>query len=106
VPTPAATATLTAATHGHDPVGLAWLALTVTALAAGYLLTCWLWPFGNCRRCHGTGKSRAPLGRAFRHCPRCDGSGYRIRAGRHVITQLRDTHRAGTRPVDRKERNR
>jgi hypothetical protein len=103
LPTLAATPPPPSATHGHDPVGLAWLALTVTTVAALYLLTCWLWPFGNCRRCHGTGKSRAPLGRAFRHCPRCDGSGYRVRAGRHVITLLRNTRRAGTRPI-RKER--
>jgi hypothetical protein len=31
------------------------------------------------------------------NCPRCDGSGYRIRAGRHVLNRLRDTRRAGTR---------
>jgi hypothetical protein len=96
----AATATPTTppqpATHSHEPPGLAWLALTVTLITAGYLATCWIWPFGTCRRCHGTAKSRAPVGRAFRYCPRCDGSGCRIRAGRHLLNRLRDTRRAGT----------
>ena len=45
-------------------------------------LGCWLWPFGACRRCNGTGKRRSPFGRAFGLCRRCDGDGRRLRIGR------------------------
>ena len=92
----AATATPLAATHGEQATSIAWLVLAVIVLTIGYLLTCWIWPFGNCRRCKGLGKRKAPFGRAFRHCPRCEGSGLRVRIGRHVINRLRDTRRAGS----------
>jgi hypothetical protein len=66
-------------------------------LTLGYLLGCVVWPFGACRRCHGTGKLRAPLGRVYRRCRRCDGTGLRIRIGRHLWNELRRIHRDGTR---------
>ena len=87
----AATATLTrrhpqsrprASVAGSSSPSLAW--------AAGYLLLCWIWPFTNCRRCHGWGKRKAPIGRGFRHCPRCDGTGHRLRIGRHLLNHLRE----------------
>jgi hypothetical protein len=89
----AATATRTVATHSHHSSDLAPLAFLVIAAGVGYLLTCWIWPFGTCRRCHGLGKRRSPIGRAFRHCDTCDGTGYRLRAGRHLITRARHTRR-------------
>ena len=61
------------------------MALIVTVVAAFYLLTCAVWPFGKCRRCKGVGKFKSPFGNAFRHCGRCDGSGLRVRFGRKVI---------------------
>ena len=96
MPSLAATATPLAATHRDQAMSIAWLALIVIGLTAGYLLVCWIWPFGSCGRCKGTGKRHALIGRGFRHCGRCDGSGYRIRIGRHVVNYLRATHRAGT----------
>ncbi|MDP9798311.1 Zn finger protein HypA/HybF involved in hydrogenase expression [Catenuloplanes nepalensis] len=62
-----------------------------------YAFGCWLWPFGACRRCHGTGKRRSPFGRAFALCPRCHGDGRRLRIGRRIINSLREIHDRGTR---------
>lgn len=60
-------------------------------LVAGacYWVACLVWPFAACRRCHGDGKSRSPSGRTWRLCKRCDGTGRRLRVGRHVINYLR-----------------
>jgi len=85
----AATATLTAATPSDDHSLYGWLIIAGILWLAGYLAACWIWPFGNCRRCHGSGKRRSPSGRKFRHCRRCDGGGARLRAGRYLINWLR-----------------
>lgn len=113
MPSIAATSTLTAATHGSGQgsaslalsgdlattvdtiVQAATVALIVTIVAAVYLLTCLIWPFGKCRRCNGAGKFKSPLGKAYRHCGRCRGSGLRLRLGRHVINRLRAVRGAG-----------
>jgi hypothetical protein len=85
----AATATPPAATHSNHPGGLAALLLLATIWTTGYLLLCWIRPLRPCRACAGLGKRRAPNGRKYRHCRRCDGTGYRTRAGRHLLNTLR-----------------
>ncbi|WP_328990053.1 hypothetical protein OG394_27815 [Kribbella sp. NBC_01245] len=101
--TTAATAIHTAATQGSDLTQamttaskVATVVLIVTAVAVFYLLTCAVWPFGKCRKCEGVGKFKSPFGNAYRHCGCCQGSGLRIRLGRHVINRVRDIRRAGT----------
>jgi hypothetical protein len=95
---PEAPLTVPLATATTDHLGAA--ALTLTCLAGwvgGYLATCWLYPFANCRRCHGTGKNRNPINRrTFGLCRRCDGTGRRLRVGRHVLNHLRGLHAKGT----------
>jgi len=94
VPTLAATATpidLTSVTV----VGL--LFVTLTVLTVGYFLGCWLYPFGNCRRCKGSGKRRSPFGRSFALCRKCGGDGRRLRIGRRILNSLRELHDKGTR---------
>ncbi|MBF9129312.1 hypothetical protein I0C86_10060 [Plantactinospora sp. S1510] len=81
----------------HDAAAAALLLLALLAVTLGYLATCWIFPFVACRRCHGTGKCRAPFGRAFRLCSRCDGDGYPLRPGRLVLNYLRNLHDKGTR---------
>jgi len=78
------------ATHTTDLAGLLFIALTLLTL--GYGFSCWLFPFGACRRCHGSGKRRNPFGRSFGLCRRCDGDGRRLRIGRRVINGLRELH--------------
>jgi hypothetical protein len=99
----AATTFLTAATHGSDLAATlhtlaqaATVALIVTVSVTFYLLTCLIWPFGKCRRCKGEGKFKSPLGKAYRHCGKCQGSGLRVRLGRHVINHIRATRGAGS----------
>lgn len=55
----------------------------VATLAAGYLGTCWIWPYKNCRTCRGQGTLRGFPG--IRHCPACEATGLRLRAGRRLI---------------------
>ncbi|WP_327008112.1 hypothetical protein OHA72_13055 [Dactylosporangium sp. NBC_01737] len=63
-----------------------------------YLLACAVFPFGACRRCKGDGKLRNPFSRRmFRLCPRCDGTGRRVRIGRRIYTYLNNERRKGTR---------
>jgi len=84
-------ATLAAtATHTTSLAGFLFAALTLVTL--GYGFSCWLWPFGACRRCHGSGKRRNPFGRSFGLCRRCGGDGRRLRVGRRVINGLRELH--------------
>lgn len=69
------------------------LVLTAIVVAAGYGLACRVWPYAACRRCHGSGKSRSPSGKAWRPCRRCKGSGARLRIGRRIINRWSDTAR-------------
>ena len=63
-------------------------------LTLGYAAVCAASPFGPCRRCEGTGRLGARIRRA---CPRCDATGLRIRAGRHLWNEINRIHREGSR---------
>ncbi|PRY19135.1 hypothetical protein [Pseudosporangium ferrugineum] len=90
MPTLAATAT-----PETTLTGLLCLATVIATLCYG--IGCWIWPFGNCRKCKGSGKRRSPFGRAFGLCRRCHGDGRRLRIGRRIINSLRELHDKGTR---------
>lgn len=63
---------------------------------ACYLLMCAAFPFGHCRRCKGAGKLYSPFSRrVFRLCPRCDGTGRRVRIGRRIYEYFRSEHAKG-----------
>src|SRR5437588_675608 len=70
---------------------LAPLILIVVTL--GYLVTCAVWPYTDCRWCTGSGK-RGPSARLRRHCRRCDSTGLRLRIGRRIYNHLRNLQRA------------
>jgi len=57
----------------------------VLAVAAIWLARLWLWPFGPCRRCKGTGKNIGSTGRRFGTHRRCKGSGRRVRLGARMV---------------------
>ncbi|MFG1621182.1 hypothetical protein [Kribbella sp. NPDC049227] len=67
------------------PEQVAVLVLAALILTGLYLLACAIWPFANCPRCNGGGKSRSPSGKKFRNCPRCKGTGRRKRIGRRLL---------------------
>ena len=71
--------------------------LAILGYAAFYLVACAIFPFGNCRRCHGTGRRPSPTRRSFRLCRRCDATGRRVRLGRRVYDYLRTEHQRGSR---------
>lgn len=52
------------------------------AVAAGYALSCWVWPFTVCWACEGSGRRARGDGRVWRSCRWCRGMGRRLRFGR------------------------
>lgn len=78
-----------AATATTEPKTIAVLVLAALIVTVCYLVSCWFWPFGACRKCDGTGKRRSPSRRFFGDCRRCDGTGRRLRTGRRLITYIR-----------------
>ena len=73
-------------------------ALIIAGYTLYYLAACAIFPFGACRRCKGAGKLRTPISRRmFRLCPRCDGTGRRVRIGRRIYEYFRREHAKGTR---------
>ena len=73
--------------------------LAIAGYAAFYLLMCAAFPFGTCRhpRCSGGRIYSRIFTKAFRLCPRCEGTGRRVRIGRRVYEHLRSEHKAGNR---------
>ena len=55
------------------------------ALLSIYAVACVAWPYSAYSRCSGSGKRPSPSGRAFRNCPRCSGTGRRLRLGRRLF---------------------
>jgi hypothetical protein len=73
-----------------------------------YTAVCWTMPFTHCDRCKGVGTSPRRLSDRLRYgpagkpraargwptCPRCRGTGLRLRIGRRVYNRLSRTRRA------------
>ncbi|WP_432980967.1 hypothetical protein [Dactylosporangium sp. CA-233914] len=68
------------------------LGIAAVAYAAWYTLKCAVAPWGRCRRCHGA----RTTGRVLRRpCPRCDGTGIRVRLGRRLYRYVLSEYRSG-----------
>ncbi|GGK32501.1 hypothetical protein GCM10010124_26610 [Pilimelia terevasa] len=70
--------------------------LTLLAVAGGYGLVCWLWPFGTCSACSGAGARPHLITRNLRICRRCRGAGKRLRTGRAMWNYGRRIHHDAT----------
>ena len=73
--------------------------LATLGYAAFYIIWCGQFPFGRCRRrrCEN-GRIYSRLSRkAFRDCPRCEGTGKRVRIGRRIYEYLRSEQKEGNR---------
>jgi DnaJ-class molecular chaperone len=69
----------------HDIWPLIRLVTFVVVVAVpGYLLGCRIWSYAACRKCEGAARFKTSSGKAWRLCPRCDGSGRRTRLGRKI----------------------
>ncbi|MFJ4829874.1 hypothetical protein ACIP79_08160 [Streptomyces sp. NPDC088747] len=62
---------------------------------AYYLVLCVVRPFGQCRRCDGSGE--VERWRTTRTCPRCRGKRLRLRIGRRAHNAWRRTYEGGVR---------
>lgn len=67
------------------------LVLGLAGATCWYAVACLIWPYASCGRCEGGGKLRSPSGRTWRACPRCAGTGRRLRIGRHMINRWKNT---------------
>ncbi|MFG1609497.1 hypothetical protein [Actinoplanes sp. NPDC049265] len=78
---------------------VALASLTALGYAAFYIGACAISPWSVCRRPHcANGRIYSRLfPKTFRECPRCNGTGRRIRIGRRVYEYLRSERKAGTR---------
>ncbi len=67
-------------------------------LTMRYVFLCYALPFREHRRCRGTGRIPYPFGLSgWRFCPRCGGTGLRLRLGRRLWNYSRRLYRDGTR---------
>ena len=69
-------------------------ALVLAAVVGLYLLACAAFPFRKCPACKGMGRFTSGTFGGIRMCPRCDGSGLKLRAGRRALNTLRRNRRA------------
>lgn len=72
---------------GHHARGLSPLGVAVVVAigAAVWFLRLWLWPFGRCRWCRGSKTNPGSTKRRYGKCPRCKGSGQRVRFGARLV---------------------
>ena len=68
--------------HGASPLNLILIGL---AVAAGYLVSLYVWPLRPCPRCHGTRVNRGSTGRQFGLCKRCGVTGRTRRIGATTV---------------------
>ncbi|MGW2213595.1 hypothetical protein ACWCSD_01295 [Nonomuraea sp. NPDC001684] len=82
-----------------DPVTfLAIAAATIVAIVTfRYVMACWIRPFATCQKCHGKRYLPNRIGRGTHDCRRCNGTGLRLRWGRHAYNFARRLHNDGIR---------
>ncbi len=72
------------------------IAIVVLALLGAYTMACIAWPWTSCARCQN-GKLRSPTGKAWRECPRCAGTGRKVRLVRRLWSGFGDLRDRGQR---------
>jgi hypothetical protein len=84
---------------------MAVLFLIACAAVLAWLGSLYLWPFGLCGKCQGSGRNAGSNRKRFGDCPRCAGSGRRQRLGSTTVHRMvRDTitYRRGKRGSPRR----
>ena len=64
---------------------MAGLILIAALGAAAWAGSLYLWPFGPCVRCKGSGRNKGSTRKRFGECKRCQGTGRRRRLGAKTI---------------------
>ncbi|SRR6266851_7215977 len=67
--------------HAADPITVI---LLVLAIAAGYTVSLYFWPWRNCPRCRGT-RVNPGSNRRYGMCTRCSGTGRTRRIGATAV---------------------
>lgn len=65
--------------------GAAGAFLAAAGIAAANVASLWLWPYGPCLACHGTGRNTGSNRRRYGECRRCNGAGRRRRLGAGLV---------------------
>jgi hypothetical protein len=72
---------------GRDVAALLVLAVVVVAAYCG---SCLIWPYARCLACIGRSKkNRGSTSKRWGRCPRCGGTGERLRSGTRIIRAWR-----------------
>ena len=66
-------------------MAVAELILIAAAGIAAYAGSLYLWPFGPCLKCNGSGRNKGSSRKRFGECRRCKGSGRKRRLGARTI---------------------
>jgi DnaJ-class molecular chaperone len=67
------------------------LVALILLLLGLYALSCAVMPWGKCHKCHGDKRIPTRSGRGMpRKCPRCRGTGIRLRVGRKIYNYVSD----------------
>ncbi len=61
------------------------LFLIIVAVIACWIVSLYLWPFGPCAKCQGSGRNAGSNRKRFGECKRCGGSGRRQRLGSRAV---------------------
>ena len=69
--------------------------LVLAGAVVVYGVSLWLWPYGRCRRCGGTGTNYGSNGRRFGRCGKCGGSKSRVRFGARAVHRMVRAARKG-----------
>ena len=79
-----------------------WFLVSVV-IAASNVISIYLWPFGPCLACKGTGRNQGSSKKRYGECRLCKGSGRRRRAGarlvhRGAVSLAEKARKRGSRP--------
>ncbi|GAA4593737.1 hypothetical protein GCM10023194_58770 [Planotetraspora phitsanulokensis] len=73
------------------------LLITLPLVTLGYITACYVKPFARCWWCNGKRRKPNRIGRGWHDCRLCNGTGLRLRIGRHIWNHARRLYRDGNR---------
>lgn len=77
-----------AATATRPHLSVFGVVVVLVVLAVVWVIRLWLWPYGRCARCDGSGKNTGSNGRRWGTCRKCRGTGRRQRFGSRLVARV------------------